>query len=358
MPSHIVLFTAALAWLALPLAAQCSTVWSSGGPQPQLSGFGTCSTQWDPDGTGPAVPRLVVGGSILRGGSQPIDQLVMTWDGSAWAELGPGPGTNPIGTAGVVALTVWNGLLVAGGSFTGGGMDHVALWTGAAWQGLGAGFPITVQQLTVWNGNLVAISQTSGTPVIQTWNGVTWTSLPLPPNLMFPQAAISYQGLLCVAGVENTPTQGVLERWNGSAWLPSIFAQQTINCLAVRPTSAFGGSDTLYAAGRFTSIGGTTASRIAANTRARSGSARAIASVTAASKSAGNPAVRSSESSDMRPRTVSPGAVMPAAAAAVGCRGERRTPGSARPRIHRHGRVWVSFQRATATPARTLACSH
>ncbi len=266
MPSHIVLFTAALAWLALPLAAQCSTVWSSGGPQPQLSGFGTCSTQWDPDGTGPAVPRLVVGGSILRGGSQPIDQLVMTWDGSAWAELGPGPGTNPIGTAGVVALTVWNGLLVAGGSFTGGGMDHVALWTGAAWQGLGAGFPITVQQLTVWNGNLVAISQTSGTPVIQTWNGVTWTSLPLPPNLMFPQAAISYQGLLCVAGVENTPTQGVLERWNGSAWLPSIFAQQTINCLAVRPTSAFGGSDTLYAAGRFTSIGGTTATRIAATT--------------------------------------------------------------------------------------------
>ncbi len=315
MSSHSVLLTAALAWLTLPLTAQCTTTWSSGGPQPKLSGAAACTTQWDPDGAGPAVSRLVVGGGYLKAGSQPIDQLVMTWDSNAWAALGLGPGTNPVGTAGVVALTVWN-------------------------------------------GNLVAISQTGGTPVIQTWNGVTWTTLPLPPNLMFPQAAISYQGLLCVAGIENTPTQGVLERWNGSAWLSSIFAQQTINCLSVRPTSAFGGSDTLYAAGRFTSIGGTTASRIAANTRARSGSARAIASVTAASKSAGNPAVRSSESSDMRPRTVSPGAVMPAAAAAVGCRGERRTPGSARPRIHRHGRVWVSFQRATATPARTLACSH
>ncbi len=252
----------AIAGFARAAAAQCQLEWSSGGPQPQLSGSARCSTQWDPDGAGPAVQRLVVGGSVLKAGSQPVDQRVMTWDGSQWEALGPGPGT-AINDA-VNALTVWNGLLVAGGAFPGGGFSNIALWDGAAWQPLGSGFPIAVQHLTVWNGNLVAVSQTGGVPIIKTWNGVTWTTLPTPPSLMFPSAAISYQGLLCVAGNESTPTQGVLERWNGTTWQPSIFAQHAINCLAVRPTSAFGGSDTLYVAGRFTSIGGTTATRIAA----------------------------------------------------------------------------------------------
>jgi len=269
MPSPSVLLPAALvafAGFAMSLAAQCTTTWASGGPQAQLSGSGRCTTQWDPDGAGPAGLQLVVGGSVLKGGSAPIDQLVMVWDGGQWQALGPGPGTNPAGTAVVNALTVWNGLLVAGGTFTGGGVDHVALWNGASWQGLGSGFPIGVQHLTVWNGLLVAVSQSGGVPNIRTWNGVSWSTLPLPPNLMFPNAVVSYQGLLCVAGAENSPTQGVLERWNGSAWLPSIFAQTGINCLAVRPSLAFGGVDTLYAAGPFASIGGTTASRIAATT--------------------------------------------------------------------------------------------
>ncbi|MBL9078413.1 MAG: hypothetical protein JNL08_12960 [Planctomycetes bacterium] len=257
------LLAAALAWLAVPLAAQCTTEWSSGGPQPQLSGWGACSTLWDPDGAGPAVTRLVVGGEYLKGGSAGVDGTVMTWDGSQWESLGSGPGTSPVGTAVVQALTVWNGLLVAGGNFTGGGMDHIALWDGAAWQGLGSGFPIGVQQLTTWNNLLVATSQTGGVPMIRTWNGVTWTSLPQPPNLMFPHATITYQGLLCVAGAENTPTQGVLERWNGTTWLPTIFAQTSIECLAVWPSLAVGGTDKLYAGGLFQTIGGAACANLA-----------------------------------------------------------------------------------------------
>ncbi len=252
----------ALAVFTLPVAAQCATEWSSGGPQPQLSGWGRCTAQWDPDGAGPAATRLVVGGQYLRGGEAPLDGNVITWDGSQWDALGTGPGTSV--NRSVQALTVWNGLLVAGGSFTGGGMDNIALWTGSAWQGLGSGFPVAVHQLLTYNNDLIAISQTGGVPIIQRWNGVTWTALPTPPNLMFPNAAIAYQGLLCVAGVENTPTQGVLERWNGTSWMPSIFAQASINCLGVRTSLAVGGSDTLYAAGSFTTIGGTAATRIAA----------------------------------------------------------------------------------------------
>ncbi len=254
---------ALLAGAGLPLVAQCATDWTSGGPQSQLTGHAMCTTLWDPDGAGPAPLQLVVGGLNLIGGTQPSDQLVMMWDGSQWQALGAGPGTNPVGTAQVSALTVWNGLLVAGGNFTGPGMNHIALWSGAAWQPLGAGFPIAVQHLTVWNNQLVAVSQSGGVPMIRTWDGVTWTALPTPPNLMFPNAVVAYQGLLVVAGIENTPTQGVLERWNGTAWLPSIFAQTGINCLGVRVNLAVGGTDTLYAAGQFLSIGGTTATRIA-----------------------------------------------------------------------------------------------
>ncbi len=257
------LVVAALASFGLPLAAQCATGWSSGGAQPQLSGWGTCSTLWDPDGAGPAVTRLVVGGEYLKGGSAGIDRMVMTWDGTRWESLGSGPGTAPVGTALVNAVTVWNGLLVAGGTFTGGGMDHIALWDGAAWQGLGAGFPVSVQQLLTWNNVLVAISQSGGVPVIRTWDGVTWTSLPQPPALMFPHAAVTYQGLLCVAGAENTPTQGVLERWNGTSWMPTIVAQTSIECLAVWSSPAVGGADKLYAGGLFQTIGGTACSNIA-----------------------------------------------------------------------------------------------
>lgn len=261
MPRILLPGLAALS-VSFSVAAQCQTIWSSGGPQPQLSGTAVCSTIWDPDGAGPATSRLVVGGDRLRAGSQPIDQRVLLWDGSQWEALAAGPGTGVNGQ--VQALTVWNGLLVAGGAFTGAGINYVALWSGSSWQPLGAGFPVGVQHLTVWNGLLVAVSQSGGVPIVRLWDGVSWTALPTPPSLMFPAAVIAYQGLLIVAGSENTPSQGVLERWNGTTWLPSIVAQTQINCLGVRPSLLVGGNDTLYAAGLFNTIGGTAATNIAA----------------------------------------------------------------------------------------------
>jgi hypothetical protein len=251
-----------LGGLAQSLTAQCTTAWSSGVPQSELSGLGKCSTTWDPDGAGPLPERLVVGGQRLIGGSQPIDQRVMSWDGSQWESFGSGPGT--VGE--VRTLLNWNGLLVAGGDFTGGGTDHIALWSGSAWLPIGAGFPTSVATLAVWNGNLVAAGTSSGVAVIRTWNGATWTVLPTPPSLTIPITMVSYQGLLCVGGHRTSPFQGVLERWNGSAWATSITAQSSIRCLGVRVSLAVGGVDSLYAGGSFTSIGTTTASRIAATT--------------------------------------------------------------------------------------------
>ena len=260
LPRLPLLLVVASALATAPLTAQCTTVWSAGSPQPELTGLGRCSTLWDPDGTGPAPERLVIGGSELRAGDEPLDQRVMTWDGSAWQSLGPGPGTNAGGR--VDAFAVWNGALVAGGTFTGGGTDRVARWNGSAWQALGPGFPAAVTGLAVFGGELVAVGSTGATPVIQRWNGNAWTALPAPPSLQQALAVTAFQGLLCVGGSRtSSPAGGVLERWNGTAWLPAISASDTINCFAVRSFSLTLSS--LYVAGSFSTIGGVAATHIA-----------------------------------------------------------------------------------------------
>jgi len=253
-------FVPLLVVLAPALTGQCAPVWSPGGPQAELTGSGRCSTLWDPDGGGPLPQRLVIGGDSLTAGSQPASQQVMTWDGSQWQALGAGPGTG----GRVYALTSWNGLLVAGGDFTGGGVSRIALWTGAAWQQIGTGFPVTVLALTVWNGNLVAAGYdaagTTDTPHIRVWNGVTWSALPAPPQLHAPLALVSYGGFLCVGGRRTSPATGVLERWNGSSWSPSIAASARITCFAVRSISVV---NALYIGGWFNTIDGVSAPQIA-----------------------------------------------------------------------------------------------
>lgn len=246
-----------------PLAAQCTSEWHSGGPVPEVMGFANCSTLWDPDGAGPLPQRLVVGGSLMVGGMS-ANHLVTTWDGSEWQALAPGLHGN------VEALVTWNGLLVAGGDLPSIG-GNIAGWNGASWLPLGPGVPFVVDALTVWNGNLVAVGErTVGSNTVadvRLWDGVAWTALPATPVLDTPSCAVTYQGQLCVAG-RGAGTTGVLERWNGSTWAPAITTGGTgnteIHCMAVRPSLAVGVPDTLYVGGAFTSIGGTTASRIAA----------------------------------------------------------------------------------------------
>src|SRR5262245_50901997 len=111
LASSFALALLAIACLRHAATAQCPLVWSSGGPQRELTGDGQCSTIWDPDGAGPLPSRFVVGGAALVAGDEPLDQRVMTWDGTRWEALGPGPGTS----GAVRAMIVWNGALIAAG---------------------------------------------------------------------------------------------------------------------------------------------------------------------------------------------------------------------------------------------------
>lgn len=227
---------------------QCGTAWSSAAPEPALDGYGRCSALWDPDGTGPLPTRLVVGGSALVGGTSPVAQRVMTFDGSRWQPLGPGPGT----TGEVTLLLQWNGSLIAAGTFTGGGTDRIAAWSGSAWLPLGAGLPSTPVAMCEWNGNVAVALPGNPTPV-RLWNGAAWTNL--PPAMLAVKTMISFQGELCVGGAQSYPGPGRLARWNGTTWSPAIPANNEILCMAVRQPLAFGSTPILYVGGSFTAIG-------------------------------------------------------------------------------------------------------
>lgn len=266
MKPHLLAFAVSLlagAILCNTVRCQCPLSWSSAAPEAELSGVALCSTLWDPDGAGPLPQRLVVGGDNLVGGTAVAGRRVMTWDGSQWQPLANVPGT----TGQVTALTTWGGLLVAAGSFTGGGTDHLALWNGSAWQPLGAGLGTVPQAIAEWNGNLVAA--VGPNVIIKLWNGSTWSTLPTPPSITLVRAMVSIQGLLCIGGNGSGSTNGALERWNGTTWLTTVPANGRIRALGVR---AFQFNSSLYVGGEFSTIGtgGTPAQRVASASSASS----------------------------------------------------------------------------------------
>jgi hypothetical protein len=105
---------------------------------------------------------LIAGGGFDTAGGQTVNGIAR-WDGSAWHTFTSGGQIGVSGTPSVIALTVWNGDLIAGGFFTSAGgqtVNRIARWDGSAWQAFTSGGQIGVDDfvgiLTVWNGDLVA----------------------------------------------------------------------------------------------------------------------------------------------------------------------------------------------------------
>src|SRR4051812_36943216 len=98
--------------------AQCGERWLVGEPPPGLNGEVNAAATWDPDGAGARPELLVMGGSFSVAGSVAATG-VATWDGSHWQAIGEGLGNGSSG--GVNALAVYNGQIIAAGSFTASG---------------------------------------------------------------------------------------------------------------------------------------------------------------------------------------------------------------------------------------------
>jgi hypothetical protein len=280
-------------------------------------------TTWDPDGPGPLPSVLVVGGTVRVVGGDAYHNIAY-WDTSTstWRPLGSGMRGEGTNTGSVMALTVYNGDLIASGNFvtaggvaansiarwsgdiatgswqplgaglgggsanvnamsvygtslvvgggfvTAGGLTNVgniALWDGTTWQAMNNGFNQFVYAIAPYNGRLYACGSFSGAVNGNGLNGIgSWTA-PGPwiapgPNQGFVGFAMTiYDGELVMGGYAGN--NGVIRKWNGSTWSDlGAGIPGGVNALTVYDD---GSGPNLIAAGIFTTAGGAPANRIA-----------------------------------------------------------------------------------------------
>ena len=179
MSCRVLLACLVLAIVPSAATAQCEPRWLPQ-PLPGANNIVRASTVWDPDGAGPAAPKLVLGGQFTIAGPILASRIV-TWDGSAWSSLGAG--LNGI----VYALAASpSGELFAGGGFSMSGgtpVSRVARWNGSEWSPLGESIDFRVLALAVLpNGDLIAggdFRTVDGQTMnhVARWDGASWSPL-------------------------------------------------------------------------------------------------------------------------------------------------------------------------------------
>lgn len=208
-----------------------------------------------------------------------------------WQAFTSGGQTGVSGT--VIANTVWNGELIAAGTFeTAGGqtVNRIARWDGSEWHPFTSGGEIgvnggvlEVNAVTVWNGDLIAagIFLTAGGQIVRNiarWDGSEWHPFTsggqIGLGVNFPSERVHaltvYNGDL-IAGGDFVTAGGqdvnYIARWDGSAWYPLTSGGQsgvgpiTLTNTRVRALTVYDGD--LIVGGRFNTAGGQTVNNIA-----------------------------------------------------------------------------------------------
>ncbi|MCB0721740.1 MAG: T9SS type A sorting domain-containing protein [Ignavibacteriae bacterium] len=119
---------------------------------------------------------LIAGGTFSSINGAPVYGLAR-WTGDHWESMGAVKNTE------IYSLTVWNGSLVVGGKFNVIGAvtaKNIAKWNGTSWSALGSGLNNNVNALTVYNSKLIAGGKftSSGSTQIKrvgTWGGSSWS---------------------------------------------------------------------------------------------------------------------------------------------------------------------------------------
>lgn len=192
---------------------------------------------WDPDGSGPRTPVIVVCGRFSRAGAAVADSLAMFDPAtSLWSAMVPpnvGLGESIETLTGMVVMPN-NDLVVAGSYRPNGGIHRIARWNGSVWTPLGTGvidrlrvphLPDGAAAMVVMpNGDLVIgghFHHVGGVPAngIARWNGTSWSGFGTANNLSVTALAVMPNGDL-VAGGDGGPNASMnpISRWNGSQW--------------------------------------------------------------------------------------------------------------------------------------------
>lgn len=217
----------AMGALAASAAAQCSNPAISLSANVGTDGIVHASTWWDPDGTGPAAPVVVLGGDFRVAGTvAAIDVATFDPATGTWGAL---PGLPTSSTSEVLALAVLpNGELVVGGAlgFLGGvSTRNLMRWTGSSWATLGGGTNQTVRALLVDGGGGLVVAgpftEAGGVPAsrIARFDGTAWSALAGGLAGQVNALVLASNGdVLAAGGNLTTGNQANIARWNGSTW--------------------------------------------------------------------------------------------------------------------------------------------
>jgi trimeric autotransporter adhesin len=245
------------------LGAWSGSAWSNVGGSTFSAGI-VHTLYWGPDA------KLYVG-SLLDPGSYNTS-IVRTWNGTAWATLGP----SFIGFIKALHFD-GSGNLYMGGVFGAIGstaVNNIARWDGAAWTQVGEGIPAQVWTLAAMGSDLFigGIFDTIGTTVatrIVKWDGASYSALYTTGKgeglsgdnpLLYSLAAdghgnIYAGGAFAIAGGTIT---NYVARWDGTRWwsLGSVSGYVVTSLI-------FDSLGNLYAGGEFDTIGGVAANSVA-----------------------------------------------------------------------------------------------
>ncbi|MBN9693825.1 MAG: hypothetical protein J0M24_26590 [Verrucomicrobia bacterium] len=203
------------------------------------------------------------GGSLLRGVAQ--------WDGTTWSSLGSGVNQE------VNALTVHQGSLIAGGTFSqAGGLpaNRIARWDGATWQPLGSGVSggiLSGVSALVSRGDELLVGGTFTTAGVATvsglarWDGSEWSSLAAPLQTALGMSGsvttLAVSGSVLTAAGDFGAAEGVtlpgLGEWNGTRW--SALGKGVSGPVQAVATSSEG----VYLGGQFPEAGGVRVNSVA-----------------------------------------------------------------------------------------------
>jgi len=184
------------------------------------------------------------------------------WNGTSWSPI---PGA-PVPKA----LAADNaGNVYVGGTFTtAGGVEanNIAKWDGTTWTPLGSGVDNTVYTITLDNaGNVYAggyFSSAGGVAAnyIAKWDGSTWAPLGGGVDATVRAIAIDNAGNVYTGG--DGGADYFVCKWNGSAW-SRVGGEVGGAMNAYVNAMVMDGAGNLYAGGGFTTVGGSTMTRIA-----------------------------------------------------------------------------------------------
>jgi hypothetical protein len=183
--------------------------------------------------------NLVAGGDFWESDTINPDSYLARWDGETWSPLGSGPVSGP--DRNVYSMTVYDDNLIIGGFFrevAGVEAPRIAAWDGSSWSSLGVGIDNDIEYgsyvlaLTVYEGKLYAggifnRADTLAVDRLACWDGVSWSSTGFEAggNVDGSSSAVFalavYDGKL-IAGGRFNKAKGALgdfiAAWDGASW--------------------------------------------------------------------------------------------------------------------------------------------